>query len=310
MKVVYGLSSLRYPIKNSVVTIGVFDGVHIGHKAVIDKMVKRARALGMRSVVVTFDPHPATILDPKDRVPSLVSLKHRIELIRRLGVDSLIVLKFSRAMAKLSAEYFVKNILIKKLGMKELYVGENFFFGRGAETDAGMLGRLSRRLGFRAVAVKPVKIKFRTVSSSLIRSNIVNGEISKAAKFLGRPVSILGTVVKGDGRGRILGFPTANINPHHEVVPPRGVYAVKILLEGCLYKGVLNIGRRPTFYKKTGDLEPTIEVHIFAFNRDIYGSDLDVIFFRRMRGELRFTNKADLLKQIENDAHKAYGILK
>lgn len=309
MKVIKGLGGLKRPIRASVITVGVFDGVHIGHRKILEKIVERAKALGAGSVVVTFDPHPLKVLNPKANVPSLISLGHRIRLIESAGVDCLIILKFTPSLARLPADVFIKDILIGRLGLKEIYVGEDFVFGKGAASGIDALRRSGRRLGFRAAVVRPVKVNGAVISSSLIRHLITSGDIGMASRYLGRPVSILGTVTGGAGRGRIIGFPTANVNPHHEAIPPSGVYAVKVRYSSSVLKGVLNIGFRPTFHKKAElPKDPLVEVHIFGFNGNIYGKDLEIIFVKKLRPERRFKNQEHLAAQIKKDVGRAHAI--
>ena len=308
MKILRGLNSIR-KISGSVATIGVFDGVHIGHRAVIGRVVSRARALGAKSVVVTFDPHPAKVLGKGRGASSLVSLEHRIKLIESLGVDVLAVLAFTEDFARYSPEKFVDTVLIKSLGVKEIYIGENFFFGRRAAAGAGRLRSIARAVSVKVVSVPSIKIGGRVTSSSLARTLILSGRLDTAKKVLGRPVSLFGTVVRGSRLARSLGYPTANINPHHEVVPPRGVYAVRIMYGKRCFGGVLNIGWKPTFFGSR-DKEPTVEVHIFGFSRRIYGRDLEIAFVRKIRDERRFDDRESLVRQIRRDASAAKGILK
>ena len=301
---------MKHRIKGSVVTIGVFDGVHIGHRKIIKKVVDRTRTLGLKSVVVTFDPHPLKILRPGTAEPlSLVSLQHRIRLIRALDVDYLLILKFTRMFSLLSPSNFVKDVLINRLGAKEIYVGENFYFGRNASGGAHILKKISQGFGCRVYTLKPVKISNRIVSSSLIRKLILRGILAEASRLLARPVSILGTVVEGSKLARLLGYPTANVNPHHEIIPPTGVYAVKINLDGRWLKGILNIGVRPTFYSSR-DREPTIEVHIFDFTSRIYGKDIEIFFIKKIRDERRFKNAKELIAQIRRDERTARSVLR
>jgi len=307
MKVVRGLSHLR-SVGSSVLTIGVFDGVHVGHKAIISKVTARAKSLGVKSVAVTFDPHPLKALHPSSYVPSLMSLPHRIRLIKELGVDVVIVLKFTRSLAALSPAAFVKGILVNKLGAREVYIGENFYFGKGGQASAAAMKKLAHLLGVKTTIVRCIKIDRRVVSSSLIRGLIVTGELDSAKRLLGRSVSILGTVAHGVKRGRILGFPTANMDPHHEAIPPGGVYAVRVRLNGRVLKGILNIGVRPTFYRDHIP-EPAIEVHIFNFNKNIYGEDIEIIFVKKIRPERTFKDRLDLAAQITKDCRKARAIL-
>lgn len=308
MRVIKGLKALR-SIKNSSLTVGVFDGVHIGHRKIIGKVVEAAKRAKLSSVVLTFDPHPLKVLKAGAKAPSLISLKHRIKLIGELGVDYLIVLNFTKSFSGIPPEKFVRDILVKKIGAKVIYAGPDFYFGRGALGRPELLKKLSFKLSFKVEIVKPVKVRGRVVSSSAIRDYILKGELEKAESLLGRPVSVLGTVVKGTGLARYLGYPTANVNPHHEVIPPTGVYAVRIKFGSRRFNGVLNIGTRPTFYSPK-DKEPSIEVHIFNFKGDLYGKDIEVIFVKKIRQEQKFKVIADLISEIRNDEKKALQILK
>ncbi|MDD5495751.1 MAG: bifunctional riboflavin kinase/FAD synthetase [Candidatus Omnitrophica bacterium] len=309
MKVIHGLKNIKHPIKASVLTIGVFDGVHAGHRAIIKAVVKRAEELNLESVVLTFDPHPSKVTHPGSIAKSLISLDHRIRLIEALGVETLLILKFTAALSKVPADHFARKVLAETLGAKEIFVSENFYFGKGADSGIGSLKRVGNKMGFRVRVVPPVKMAGHIVSSSRIRSLIMEGELRRAAGLLGRPVSILGTVVKGHRRGRILGFPTANINPHHEAIPPSGVYAVRIKFGKKRLNGLLNIGIRPTFHKNEGFNEPTIEVHIFNFDKKIYGRDLELTFVKKLRNEKKFATAEELIAQIREDEKAAHRVL-
>ena len=310
MKVMRGLRNLKRPAEGSVVTIGVFDGVHKGHEAIIKRTVERAKSLGLKSMVVTFDPHPLKVVHPSPYVPSLISLDHRLRLIERLGVDITVIVKFTRSVARLSPEAFVGDLLARRLGSREVYVGENFYFGKGAGASAPALKKLAGRYRIKAHIVAPIIVEDRVVSSSVIRGLLAIGELARAARFLGRPVSILGTVVRGSRMGRMLGYPTANINPHHEAIPASGVYAVRVLFQDRELKGIVNIGVRPTFIRRgASEAEPRIEVHIFNFRKKIYGEDLEIIFVRKLRDERPFASKAELAAQIAKDERKARRIL-
>lgn len=294
--------------KGTVLTIGVFDGVHVGHRKIIKVCVARSRKLGIDSVVLTFDPHPLKVLHSRSVVPSLISLDHRIRLIRELGVDITAVLNFTKAVAGLTPEQFVKKILVERFRVKEVCVGEDFRFAKSGKGDIDVLRRLGERYGFRVKAITHVRMGGRIVSSSLIRKTIIGGDLRRARRLLGRPVSVLGTVVRGANLARELGYPTANINPHHEVVPPSGVYAVLVNLGNRRLKGVLNIGVKPTFYSSR-DLEPSIEVHIFDFNKKIYGKDIEVLFVKKIRPEVKFKSREALMKRIMKDTGIARRIL-
>lgn len=294
--------------KHSIITIGVFDGVHRGHTAVIKKVVEKARKKHLQSIAVTFDPHPMKVLSGRQNVPSLISLKHRIRLIKELGIDKVIVMKFDKKLACMPAEKFIKNIIVNSLQAKEVFVGEDFCFGKGAKTGVTKLKEIGVQYSLKVNIIKHVKLGSRIVSSSLIRKLVVDGHIKEASHLLGRPYSVLGTVVGGSKLARSLGYPTANLNPHHEAVPPSGVYAVKVRFMGRLYRGVMNIGVRPTFYEGR-DKEPSIEVHIFNFHKRIYGKDLESIFVKRLRNEKKFKTIDSLIKQIKKDEAAAQKLL-
>ena len=310
MKIIKGFKNISGIKGGSILAIGVFDGVHIGHQRIIKQIVKRAKKIGAKSVVLTFDPHPLKVLAAGSFVPSLISLKHKARLIEALGADYLVIISFTKAFSRVSPKAFVKKILVDKLSVKEIYASKDFYFGRGAKGDIELLKELGNLFGFEAKVIKPIRGGSRLVSSSVIRRLILNGEIAKASEFLGRAVTVLGTVVHGLRRGRILGFPTANVNPHHEVIPPPGVYAVKVDYKNRRLKGVLNIGRRPTFFSGGKDIEPTTEAHIFDFYKKIYGEDTEPIFVKKIRDEKRFREMSGLSAEIKRDARTARALLR
>jgi len=309
MKTYHGLKNIPRSLKGAVVTIGVFDGVHKGHQRILQAAVKAARRKRVKSVVVTFEPHPMRVLAPQKETPFLTTVAHRLKIIGEFGVDACVVLRFDKKFASLSAEGFAQRVLASKIGACKVVVGENFLFGR-QQANVARLAELGERFGFCVRRIKLLKHRGHLISSSRIRKEIEAGRIRSAAAMLKRPVSVFGTVVRGDARGRVLGFKTANINPHHEAIPPSGVYAVLGRFGGRRYKGVLNIGRRPTFYGPRGeDKEPLIEAHIFGFNKNIYGRDLEVQFVRKLRMEKKFLDQEKLRRQIRNDAKKAKEVL-
>ncbi|MFH0771013.1 MAG: bifunctional riboflavin kinase/FAD synthetase [Candidatus Omnitrophota bacterium] len=289
----------------TVAAIGIFDGVHIGHKKIIKTIVRLARKSGSRSVVITFDPHPLKVLNPRKPVPLIMSTSHRVRLIRDLGVDDCYVIRFNKKFSFLDPEAFVKKTLMGKFNVSDVCVGDNFVFGKGNAGNVVLLRRLGEAYGFKVKAVSLAKVSGKTVSSTLVRNLIINGKLKEASRLLGRPIAIFGTVIGGLERGRSLGYPTANINPHHEAIPPSGIYAVWINLRGRKYGGALFIGHRPTF----GEKEPVVEVHIFNFNAQIYGEDIEVTFVKRLRGVRKFSDKQKLIKQIGNDDIMARKIL-
>ena len=283
MKEIYSLHKIR----NTIATIGVFDGVHRGHQKILKKLVKEAKRQNKKSLVVTFYPHAREVLVPTSRIPLLTSLEHRLKLIKELGVDFFLVIKFTKSFSRIKADDFIKEVLIDSLDVKDLVVGKRFLFGYKKEGNFACLKKMTKEYGFRLLGVKPMKTKGLTVSSTRIRHSIQKGDLKNASLMLGRPVTVLGTVVKGRSLGKKIGFPTANINPHHEAIPPSGVYVVDVRIHNAFYKAVLNIGTRPTFSK---DKEPTIELHILNFKKDIYGKDVEIIFKRKIRNEKKFAS--------------------
>ncbi len=304
MRIIRGLRSLKNPMKASALTIGMFDGVHIGHRKIIASVVACARDRGLEAVVVTFDPHPSRVLSPSNKSPSLISLDHRLDLFKRMGVDTAVVINFAKPFARMAPENFVKKILIDLLGARFIFTGENFLFGNSASAGFEALRRIASPYGVKVTSISAIKVSGKVISSSSIRKYIMSGELRRAKQLLGRPVSILGTVVKGARFARVLGYPTANINPHHEVIPPAGVYAVKVRIGKSVRGGVLNIGRRPTFYSPR-DEEPDIEAHIFDFKAHIYGKEIEVSFIKKIRGEKRFKDAGALIRQIKKDTKDA-----
>ncbi len=311
MRIITNLRHLHRQFKKPIVTIGIFDGVHRGHKKILRKVIREARRIGGTGIVITFSPHPSRVLDMIAPPPLLVSLKHRLRLISDEGLDAACVINFNEMFARRRARDFIKDVLVKRIGARGIVIGSEFRFGKGQKGDINLLKRLGKEFGFYAEGVPLLKIGSAPVSSTRIRRLITGGKLNAAARLLGRPVSILGTVVKGKARGRMLGFPTANIDLHHEAIPPSGVYAVYAMLEGKRYKGVLNIGFRPTFKRAGGErgIEPTVEVHISGFNKNIYGKDIEVIFAKKLRPEKKFPGECGLIKQIRIDERNALMVL-
>lgn len=290
MKVIYGLRRIG-KFKKPVVALGVFDGVHHGHINILKAAALQSHRTGGTSVALTFDPHP-------QKEESLTSLDHRIRLIAKQGIDVCMVINFNRHFKHISALDFVRKILVDKIGASHIYIGKNFKFGRNAQGDIDTLKALGRIYNFKVKVFKVIKIHLKAVSSTYIRKLIKDGKLAAAQNLLCRPVTVLGSVMKGSKVGRRLGFPTANIDPHHEVIPPEGVYAVKILLDNKKYIGVCNIGKRPTFRKK-GKVH--IEVNLFNFHKNIYGKYIEIEFIKKIRKEKKFPSTADLIDRIRRD---------
>jgi len=294
--------------KKTILSIGIFDGVHLGHKRVLSVLIRQARKEKRKAAVLTFSPHPLSVLYPDRTPPLLLSLRHRLKMLCAAGIDTTYVLKFDKHFAARSAESFTKNILMKKLNVARVIVGEDFCLGHHREGNINVLRGLFRSYNIGLRVVKNRKINRKLISSTLIRNYITSGQLDMAVTLLGRDVSVLGTVVHGDKRGRILGFPTANLDLHHEAVPAAGVYAVKVKSDEGLSKGILNIGFRPTFKKK--NKERTVEVHVFGLKENIYGKELEVIFVKKIRAEKHFKNKEHLKAQIAQDIIAAKKILR
>ncbi|NQT23299.1 MAG: bifunctional riboflavin kinase/FAD synthetase [Candidatus Omnitrophica bacterium] len=302
MKILYASRELPH-INKPMAAIGIFDGAHKGHQKLLSALVKRARYKNKKAVVITFSPHPYKILHPHKSPPMLFSLAHRLRILGNLGVDIVFVLRFTRRIASLSPEAFVERYLVKGLDIGELFVGDNFKIGHGRTGGLKQLKRFSAKYNFKLNVIPCRKINQKLISSTLIRKLLIEGNLKGAAARLGRRASILGTVVRGDRRGRIIGYPTANLDLHHEAVPPAGVYVVLVKYNGKNYKGVLNIGFCPTFKKRAR--ERTVEVHIFGFKKTIYGADLEIVFLKKIREERHFHNREHLRLQIKKDLRQS-----
>lgn len=301
MRRLEGLDALPAAVAGGcVATVGVFDGVHLGHQAVMRRVAARAAALGAEPAVVTFAGHPKRVLVGQ-APPTVTSLEHRLLLFERLGVQAVLILRFTPELRRLTAEEFVRRVLADGLGLRELVLGFDCKFGRDRGGTADSLRPLAAEMGFGLEEVPPLRLGGRAVSSTAIREAVKLGELDRAAAMLGRPVSLLGTVVRGDGRGRALGFPTANLDPHHELRPPDGVYAALAEVGGKLHPAVLNIGLRPTF----GRPGRSVEVHLIGFEGDLYGRELEAFFLARLRGERIFDSAEKLSARIARDVEAA-----
>ena len=308
MKIIRGLRTMKPLDEPAVLTIGTFDGLHIGHQAILGRVVEVAKARHARSVVVTFEPHPRTVLGyPKEGL-LLTSAAHKLQLIEAQGIDLCIVVAFDRSFADIDAGAFVEELLAAKFRLHAVIIGATNRFGKNASGNAQFLQQCGQRLGFDVEVVEPVRVDDMVVNSTVVRMLVQGGELEQAAAFLGRPFSVLGTVVQGATRGHRIGYPTANLDPHNEVVPPSGVYAVRVRLGGCVLGGVLNIGFRPTF-EDPNQVSRAVEVHIFDFDEAIYGREIEVIFVKKLREELRFENGALLREQIRRDVLGASRLL-
>ena len=307
MKIYSDLSEIERPFYKASLTIGNFDGVHLGHQALFRKVVEIAEETGGDKVALTFHPHPMKVLRP-DNPPKLIStLEQKVELIMASGIDHLVCLPFTLEFAKTTAADFVENILWRTLGVEDLVVGYDYACGKGREGDIKFLQKMGYVLGFRVHVVPPVKVDGRVVSSTAIRELVRLGDMEEVKKMLGRYYQIRGVVRKGKKRGGpVVGFPTANLSINREDLCPKpGVYAVQVLHGEACYGGVINIGYNPTF----GDNKLGAEVHIFDFDKDIYGHEIKVNLVARIREEKRFSGPGELAAQISRDIEKARQIL-
>lgn len=304
MSVIYGLENVPKDFPVCAVAVGVFDGVHWGHRAIFKKLIDTAKESGMRSVALTFDKHPTELLAPTRAPYYINTLDQRVELISALGVDDVVVTNFNPYLASLEPEDFVRNIIKDALHAKHVVVGSNFRFGKNRAGDTRYLTEKADSFGLGIDVVTSVIINGGPVSSTRIRALISGGQVEDAAKLLSRRFALRGTVVIGEQIGRTIGFPTANIQTApRQLIPASGVYAVELCIGNTLYDGVCNIGCRPTF---SGEME-TVEVHISGFQGNIYGETLDVCFIRRLRDEMTFESPEHLAEQIRKDLERACG---
>jgi riboflavin kinase/FMN adenylyltransferase len=283
--------------------IGVFDGVHLGHQAVISTSAQHATEAGGTPVVVTFDPHPAKVLRPNDAPHLLTATQHKIALIRDLGVAHLLVLHFDRPFAATAPEDFVGQLVSHARPLGEICVGHEWSFGKGRAGNLALLKQLGVKFNFNVVGVQAVTVNGEVVSSTAIRRAVAGGDLARAAEMLGREYTILGTVKAGQKLGRKLGFPTANLSAHSEQFPPNGVYVAEAAFAGALYRGVANLGYRPTV--AAAQPERLLELHLFGFDQDIYGEEIEVRFLRYLRPEQKFENVEALAEQIARDVAQA-----
>jgi len=309
MQLIENLDDIKFSFKNAVLTIGNFDGVHIGHRALFHEVIKRADAIGGTSIAMTFEPHPIRVLKQNGHPPLITLYDQKVELINKSGIDVLIAVPFTKMFASITAKEYVLDILIKRIGARVIVVGEDYTFGKNREGNLNLLRSYAEALDIQVVVMDWIPIANQAgsrISSTRIRELVMDGKMREAQKLLGRNYQIKGVVVVGRDRGgKLLGCPTANINLHDELCPKPGVYAVTVESMGTVHKGVANIGYSPTF----NDHEFTVEVHILDFDKDIYGQDIRINFIQRIRDEIKFSSIAELSDQITKDILNARGIL-
>ncbi len=306
MKVIKAGAKIPADVQGAFITVGNFDGVHLGHRQILQELIREAARAGRKALLVTFDPHPKMILHPERRpFYLLTTLEEKLILLEELGLDAVILISFSLDYAGTTAESFIVDFLWRDLQVRKLFIGHDYKFGRKKEGNADVLTAYGKRLGFEVSVIDAVAAGDNIVSSTKIRESILAGDVRKATALLGRPYNVSGAVVKGKGRGASLGFPTANIEPEKELLPARGVYAALVKLAGASYRAVLNIGINPTF----GESSLTLEVHLLNFHGDLYGKLLDVQFIERLREERKFSGPEELIGQMIKDREAAQEIL-
>lgn len=306
MKVYHNISEIE-PIPNAVLTVGTFDGLHVGHQKVIGELVKTARSMGGQSVVVTFFPHPRKVLQPGFKLQLIISRKEKMTLFEKLGIDNLVCIEFTPEFAKTSSEEFVKNYLVDPVKPVKVIIGYDHHFGKDRKGNLEFLKEMGEKYSFEVEKIEMQDIEHIAVSSSKIREAISRGDMRTTTKFLGYHFSISGKVVKGNQLGRTIGFPTANVAPDEpdKIIPEYGVYAVLFEWNGKLYKGMSNIGIRPTL----DEHKLTLEAHLFNFDQDIYGEDVTIFFLEHIRPEKKFRDLDLLRRRLIIDRIKVKSIL-
>jgi riboflavin kinase/FMN adenylyltransferase len=285
---------------NTVLTIGTFDGIHLGHQKIIKTLKKKSEKYGCRSLLITFNTHPANVLSGGNNVKCLSTLQEKIELVDSMGIENLFIINFTREFSQLSAENFIKDYILQGTGVKEIIIGYDHHFGKGRGGSVNTLKKIGVENNFNVISIDAVELNGEKVSSTNIRKALADGNIQLANSYLGRYYSFAGKVVEGDKRGRELGFPTANISLSDEqkLLPEIGIYTVEIYINKRRYFGLLSIGRRPTFHE-SGAVIP--EVYIYDFDENIYGCDVTVNVIERIRGEEKFNSAEELIIQMNKD---------
>jgi len=286
--------------ENTVITMGSFDGVHLGHKSIFEVLIAKSKELNSRNFLVTFSPHPRTVVMQNVTVNLLTTIREKKELFEKAGIENVLIINFTKEFSQLGYEEFIEKYFVNGIGIKHFVVGYDHKFGKDREGNEAVLKRLGNKYGFGVSVVPPLSINNENVSSSKIRKALLNGDLEKATKYLGRNFCFYGKVVEGARRGRLIGFPTANleINDPHKLVPKSGVYLVNCSFKFEKYYGLMNIGYRPTF----GDVTKSIiEVYIIDFDKNIYGENIRIDFIKRIRDEIKFNSKEELIEQISRD---------
>lgn len=306
MIVFKGQENITEDFRGAFVTIGNFDGVHLSHQLICRKLASEAKQAGAKSLVITFDPHPKMVLHPDIRPFYLITtLDEKLKLLNDCGIDAVLVIPFSMDYSRITAEEFVKEFLGKKLVIRKIIIGHDYTFGQGKKGNSDYLISCGKEIGFSVEIVDAFKVGEDIISSTLIRKLILRGDFKTVTALLGRPYNVAGTVVSGKGRGVGLGFPTANIEPEKELLPPAGIYAAFVDVDGKPHFAALNIGEKPTF----ADYTFTFEAHLLDFSGELRGSRLNTMFVEKLRDIIKFDSPETLKKQIAADVEKAKSIL-
>lgn len=301
MRLFHGTDNARIQ-RPTVLTLGVFDGLHLGHQLIMRKVVERAKAVDAIPTVITFDPHPRAVLHPQSSPPLLQTFDQKIEGFGVLGIEQTIVVRFTKEFSQIPAATFLRDVVMDRLHGREVYLGKGFAFGHNREGNIELLKKLGAELGFVAGEVPEVSLRDQRVSSSKIRELLARGQVNVARQMLGRPYGVEGRVERGAERGRQLGFPTANLHPQNRVIPRNGVYVTGTLIDGNWRRSVTNIGLRPTFGEA---MEPSVETYVMNWSGDLYGDVVRVRFLHRLRDERKFSSIDELKLQIERDVQRA-----
>lgn len=299
MNVFYNIEDIEFN-KHTCLTVGTFDGVHLGHQKIINEMIYQSVERSCRNLLITFEPHPQLVLAKSSEIRLLSTLEQKLDYLKYLSIQNVLVINFTKSFSELSFNSFIEDYLIKKIGLNTIIVGADHHFGKDRQGNPKILKEMGENLGFSVIEVEPLMYKDAKISSSRIRKSLLSGEIKLANEMLGKKYELKGKVVKGNQRGKEIGFPTANIeldNPH-KLIPMRGVYFVEVDINNRNFYGMMNIGYRPTFNNSS---ELILEVHIFYFREDIYGEFIIIRFIDKLRDEKKFNSVAELKQQLEID---------
>lgn len=306
MKIFHGTENANIS-RPTVLTLGVFDGLHLGHQKIMETVVRRAREINAVPTVITFDPHPRAVLHPESAPPLLQTLDQRLAAFEVLGIEQAIIIRFNKEFAAQDAETFIREVIYERLQAREVYLGKGFEFGRNRGGNIALLKKMSKELGFYADEVLEIRVRGHRISSSKIRELLKEGKVNRVRRYLGRPYGVEGQIEHGSQRGHEIGFPTANLKPRNRVIPKFGVYVTATLIDGKWRRSITNIGVRPTFENAA---EPSIETYIFDFDNNLYGDVLRIRFLHRLRDEKKFSGIEELKAQIEKDTSRALNYFK